>query len=161
MLPNNPRLFGTTVLCKQYSTFSLVLNSRHENSKRDSDETLFFSGKQQLFECVVDCAPHWQLPSQIVAARARLHRRVRPDGGVVTQRTANPCTRVRFSVGPPTILALFDRPDVPLQKARKSAIFGKNWTRFCVSGQRKFLLITKVCSVDFRGVSGIGLLRMH
>src|SRR3569623_3213765 len=30
----------------------------------------------------------------------------RPDGGVVTQRTANPCTRVRFPVGPPAIFAL-------------------------------------------------------
>src|SRR3989344_1362331 len=26
----------------------------------------------------------------------------RPDGGVVTQRTANPCTRVRFPVRPPS-----------------------------------------------------------
>ena len=26
----------------------------------------------------------------------------RPDGGVVTQRTANPCTPVRFRLGPPT-----------------------------------------------------------
>src|SRR3982751_1659126 len=25
----------------------------------------------------------------------------RPDGGVVTQRTANPCTPVRFRLGPP------------------------------------------------------------
>src|SRR5690606_12706918 len=26
---------------------------------------------------------------------------LRPDGGVVTQRTANPCTPVRFRLGPP------------------------------------------------------------
>jgi hypothetical protein len=26
---------------------------------------------------------------------------IRPDGGVVTQRTANPCTPVRFRLGPP------------------------------------------------------------
>ena len=30
-----------------------------------------------------------------------------PDGGVVTQRTANPCTPVRFRLGPPTILCLY------------------------------------------------------
>src|ERR1700754_2208223 len=42
--------------------------------------------------CVVDsgaCASHW--------------RRSRPDGGVVTQRTANPCTPVRFRLGPPLL----------------------------------------------------------
>src|SRR6185295_17679277 len=29
------------------------------------------------------------------------HSLSRPDGGVVTQRTANPCTPVRFRLGPP------------------------------------------------------------
>ena len=29
----------------------------------------------------------------------------RPDGGVVTQRTANPCTPVRFRLGPPPLQA--------------------------------------------------------
>lgn len=31
--------------------------------------------------------------------------RIRPDGGVVTQRTANPCTPVRFRLGPPPLPA--------------------------------------------------------
>ncbi len=30
----------------------------------------------------------------------------RPDGGVVTQRIANPCTPVRFRLGPPISLHL-------------------------------------------------------
>ena len=30
----------------------------------------------------------------------------RPDGGVVTQRTANPCTPVRFRLGPPPTLCV-------------------------------------------------------
>src|SRR4028118_897914 len=33
----------------------------------------------------------------------------RPDGGVVTQRTANPCTPVRFRLGPPLLPALSKR----------------------------------------------------
>ena len=32
--------------------------------------------------------------------------RARPDGGVVTQRTANPCTPVRFRLGPPLLAAM-------------------------------------------------------
>ena len=32
----------------------------------------------------------------------------RPDGGVVTQRTANPCTPVRFRLGPPHIALSFE-----------------------------------------------------
>src|SRR5688500_11831264 len=40
------------------------------------------------------------------SSRAPANRRARPDGGVVTQRTANPCTPVRFRLGPP-----FQLPD--------------------------------------------------
>jgi hypothetical protein len=36
-------------------------------------------------------------------AKAGERRGPRPDGGVVTQRTANPCTPVRFRLGPPPI----------------------------------------------------------
>lgn len=35
-------------------------------------------------------------------------RAVRPDGGVVTQWIANPCTPVRFRVGPPDIIRQTD-----------------------------------------------------
>src|SRR5688500_6662400 len=40
----------------------------------------------------------------------------RPDGGVVTQRTANPCTPVRFRLGPPAyILARRGRGRTPVR----------------------------------------------
>ena len=42
-------------------------------------------------------------PTDSVVRGALLHTGW-PDGGVVTQRTANPCTPVRFRLGPPSLL---------------------------------------------------------
>ena len=47
-----------------------------------------------------------ELPRQTRPARWPPPPHERPDGGVVTQRTANPCTPVRFRLGPPTDLLL-------------------------------------------------------
>src|SRR3569623_1177816 len=47
--------------------------------------------------------------------------RVRPDGGVVTQRTANPCTPVRFRLGPPGTQDI----DREQRKSLKNGEFGR------------------------------------
>ena len=47
----------------------------------------------------------WGFAARKAAAREPLPHASRPDGGVVTQRTANPCTPVRFRLGPPLISA--------------------------------------------------------
>src|ERR1700712_6040239 len=58
--------------------------------------------------------------------RVRLPREgsLRPDGGVVTQRTANPCTPVRFRLGPPLTFISSGRATVHLPT---TAV--RSWTR--------------------------------
>lgn len=59
----------------------------------------------------------------------------RPDGGVVTQRTANPCTPVRFRLGPPFFLNSGPKrlAGAPLERERAAlaaaAVRAANFTR--------------------------------
>src|SRR5690606_15542109 len=48
----------------------------------------------------------------------------RPDGGVVTQRTANPCTPVRFRLGPPLPSSFSRTTRAAEQAGRPSVSFG-------------------------------------
>ena len=96
-----------------------VLASAVRYAKRDSDESRICTCKWQFSPWLVakraqDCV--WRridgCISEAKSLDARLHhmqhRCLRnvvsqgPDGGVVTQRTANPCTPVRFRLGPPS-----------------------------------------------------------
>src|SRR6185369_6672361 len=66
------------------------------------------------------------------------HSLSRPDGGVVTQRTANPCTPVRFRLGPPpTILRL-----------KSLVLLAKEW-RGSTPFQRSISARRLVCKGDY------------
>ncbi len=56
---------------------------------------------------------------------------------MVTQRTANPCTPVRFRLGPPSILPLNRRTGSPAGKSPISAIFCMQFCIYLVSSCRK------------------------
>ena len=64
------------------------------------------------------------LPVDSAAPSAQIPPRW-PDGGVVTQRTANPCTPVRFRLGPPTVAILALPSAKPTARRKKSA--GHTW----------------------------------
>ena len=52
-------------------------------------------------------------------------RSARPDGGVVTQRTANPCTPVRFRLGPPPAAGLLRGDSDSRSDRRELSISGR------------------------------------
>src|SRR5947209_2190681 len=67
----------------------------------------------------------------------------RPDGGVVTQRTANPCTPVRFRLGPPS----FHSIAIPTQRPDSAAKNCKRGRRrsFVMAGLRRSVFLFLAC----------------
>ena len=68
----------------------------------------------------------------------------RPDGGVVTQRTANPCTPVRFRLGPPLLLNPVTDKSPPRSRLSQVRLLLWLLVALAIAGTAALLLIHRV-----------------
>ena len=78
------------------------------------------------------------------AAKLAEMRRARPDGGVVTQRTANPCTPVRFRLGPPFFCITVTEKSPPKSQLKQVRILLWLLVALAVAGTAALFLVQRV-----------------